>query len=94
MCQKCEFDMRMNQYDSGISTARILVRRLDKISKITAITGLTLFGLVSVNYVISIFNSNTFPIHYFWYALGLCFILWFATRKGGCERCNQRGFNT
>ena len=79
---------KKNKSDSDIATARILARRLDKISKITAITGLALFGLVLTNYVIPVFRS-TFPMHYLWYVLGFCFIIWFATRKGGCGSCNQ-----
>jgi hypothetical protein len=65
-----------------------LPRDLDKISKITAITGLVLFGLVLINYVVPVFRS-TFPMHYLWYVLGFCFIGWFATRKGGCGSYNQ-----
>jgi len=80
-----------NKDNSDIVAARILARRLDRISKVSAITGLTLFGSIWVNYVVPIFNFDAFPIHYLWYALGFCFILWFATRKGGCGSCNQQG---
>jgi hypothetical protein len=81
---------KKNKDDSDIATAIVLAKRLDKINKITAITGLTLLGVVLTSYVVQIFNS-AFPMHYLWYALGFCFIAWFATRKDGCGSCNQRG---
>ena len=80
-----------NKDSSDIATTRILARRLDKVSKVSAITGLALFTLVVINYVIPIFIFETFPMHYFWYAMGFCFIVWFSTRKGGCGSCNQVG---
>ena len=80
-----------NKDNSDIATTRILARKLDRISKASAITGLTLFTFVVINYFVPIFIFQTFPIHYLWYAMGFCFIVWFSTRKGGCGSCNQGG---
>ena len=57
----------------------------DKISIFTLILGLIFGGLIVLSYFMEEFE--TFQIML--YPLGLCFLVWFATRRNGCGSCNQ-----
>ncbi len=56
----------------------------DKISVISLILGL-FFGILTVIfYLIEDLRTQVLV-----YPLGLCFLVWFATRRNGCGSCNQ-----
>jgi len=57
----------------------------DKINIISLILGL-IFGLL---YVMSYLIGNLGGAQVLVYTLGLCFLVWFATRRNGCGSCNQ-----
>ena len=57
----------------------------DKISIFALILGLIFGGLIVLSYFMEEFE--TFQIML--YPLGLCFLVWFATRRNGCGSCNQ-----
>ena len=57
----------------------------DKISIFALILGLIFGGLIVLSYFMGEFE--TFQI--LLYPLGLCFLVWFATRRNGCGSCNQ-----
>ena len=57
----------------------------DKISIVSLILGLFFGILTGIFYLIKdLGNAQIFV-----YPLGLCFLVWFATRRNGCGSCNQ-----
>jgi uncharacterized membrane protein len=57
----------------------------DKISIVSLILGL-FFGILTVMFYL-IEDLRTVQI--LAYPLGVCFLVWFATRRNGCGSCNQ-----
>jgi len=57
----------------------------DKISISALILGLIFGGLIVMSYFMEEFETSQFLL----YPLGLCFLVWFATRRNGCGSCNQ-----
>ncbi|HUT05211.1 MAG TPA: hypothetical protein VMW74_00770 [Nitrosopumilaceae archaeon] len=57
----------------------------DKISISVLILGLILGGLSAMFYLMEDFKTSQVLL----YPLGLCFLVWFATRRNGCGSCNQ-----
>ena len=57
----------------------------DKISISVLILGLILGGLSAMFYLMEDFKTSQILL----YPLGLCFLVWFATRRNGCGSCNQ-----
>ena len=57
----------------------------DKISIVSLILGLFFGILTGIFYLVE--DLGTTQI--FVYPLGLCFLVWFATRRNGCGSCNQ-----
>jgi len=57
----------------------------DKINISSLIFGLILGLLAVMFYLIGDFEASQVLV----YPLGLCFLVWFATRRNGCGSCNQ-----
>ena len=57
----------------------------DKISISALILGLIFGGLIVMSYFMEEFETYQILL----YPLGLCFLVWFATRRNGCGSCNQ-----
>ena len=57
----------------------------DKISTVSLILGLFFGILTGIFYL----TEDLGTAQIFVYPLGLCFLVWFATRRNGCGSCNQ-----
>jgi hypothetical protein len=70
---------KMNQESRSDSNIK------DKISIASLVFGIILGGLAAVFYFIEDFGASQVLL----YPLGLCFLVWFATRGNVCGSCNQ-----
>ena len=71
--------IKMNQESRSDSNIK------DKISIASLIFGIILGALAAMFYLIEGFGAAQVLL----YPLGLCFLVWFATRRNGCGSCNQ-----
>ena len=71
--------IKMNPESRSVSNLK------DKISISALILGLIFGGLIVMSYFMGGFETYQILL----YPLGLCFLVWFATRRNGCGSCNQ-----
>ena len=74
---------------SNMEFTRKVRRSIDRINQVVGVIGVILFGFLITDYLVLHYVNNVFPVLYMWYGLGFVFLVWFATRKGGCGSCNQ-----